>query len=193
MGRLGAYMPGARVGSRVTPSAEPEPTSSPKPRTRGRYSVQKLRDALSHVPAPVSVITTADEDGPHGTTVSAFCSLSASPPLVLVALDRGSNVLRKLRAAPRFGISILSEGQEKIARRCATKDPNKFGEVRWIDHGGAPKIEGASSWFLCRLTVILPGGDHQIVVGHVIDCAVNSAHPLVYHQRDFTSPRRKPA
>lgn len=139
------------------------------------------------------MITTEDEDGPHGTTVSAFCSLSASPPLVLVALDQRSNVLRKLRAASRFGISVLSEGQEEIAKHCATKDPNKFDGVPWNGRDGAPKIEGASSWFLCQLTVILPGGDHEIVVGQVIDCAASSAHPLVYHQRDFTSPRRKPA
>jgi flavin reductase (DIM6/NTAB) family NADH-FMN oxidoreductase RutF len=165
----------------------------PKIRHGAVYAVEELRDALSHVPAPVSVITIVDENGPHGTTVSAFCSLSASPPLVLLALDRGSNLLRKLRGVPLFGISVLSEGQEEIAKRCATKDPDKFSGVRWHDHDGAPLIEGASSWFLCGLEDLLPGGDHEIVVGHVVDCAVNSTHPLVYHQRDFTSPRHKQA
>lgn len=174
-------------------SARAEPTDPAEARTEVRCAQQQLRDALSQVPAAVSVITAADASGPHGTTVSAFCSLSASPPLVLVALDRRSNLLRKLRTAPRFGISVLSEGQEEIAKHCATKHPDKFGGVAWHEEDGVPRIEGASSWFLCRLAVILPGGDHEIVVGHVIDCAVDQAQPLVYHQREFTSPRHKPA
>lgn len=157
------------------------------------YAAEQLRNALSHVPAPVSVVTIVDDNGAHGTTVSAFCSLSASPPLVLLALDRRSNLLPRLRAAQRFGISVLSEGQDEIAKRCASKDPDKFSGVPWHDQDGAPRIDGASSWFLCGLEDLLPGGDHEIVVGHVVDCAVNSTHPLVYHQRAFTSPRRTPA
>ncbi|HEY4055490.1 MAG TPA: flavin reductase family protein, partial [Kofleriaceae bacterium] len=77
------------------------------------------------MPAPVTVITTLERDRPHGTTVSAFCSLSADPPLVLVALDRESNLLRKLRAIGQFGISVLATGQDEIARRCAQKDHGK--------------------------------------------------------------------
>jgi hypothetical protein len=58
---------------------------------------QAFRDLMSAVCAPVTVVTTADEDGPHGTTVSAFASLSLRPPLVTVALDRRSGLLGRWR------------------------------------------------------------------------------------------------
>ncbi|NLE98682.1 MAG: flavin reductase family protein, partial [Propionibacterium sp.] len=38
---------------------------------------------MARVPAPVTIVTTADEEGnPYGTTVSAFASLSVTPPMV---------------------------------------------------------------------------------------------------------------
>jgi len=44
---------------------------------------------MGSVCTPVSVVTSYDSTRPHGTTVSAFCSLSLTPPMVLVALDPG--------------------------------------------------------------------------------------------------------
>ncbi len=47
-----------------------------------------FRDVMAGVCTPVTVVTALDGDRPHGTTVSAFASLSMAPPMVLVALDR---------------------------------------------------------------------------------------------------------
>jgi flavin reductase (DIM6/NTAB) family NADH-FMN oxidoreductase RutF len=157
---------------------------------RVSYSDSELRDALSEVPTPVTVITTLDDGGPHGTTVSAFCSLSARPPLLLVALDRESVLLRKLRSTGRFGVSVLADGQDEIARRCASKAEDKFEAVPWHAEDGVPRIDGAASWFLCEIEELLPGGDHEIVVGHVLECARDGqAGSLVYHRRDFALTR----
>lgn len=45
----------------------------------------RFRDAMAAVCTPVAVVTAMDGDRPHGTTVSAFASLSMSPPSVLVS------------------------------------------------------------------------------------------------------------
>jgi flavin reductase (DIM6/NTAB) family NADH-FMN oxidoreductase RutF len=155
----------------------------------GTYpSPSDLREALCRVPTPVTVVTTMDGASAHGTTVSAFCSLSADPPLVLVALDRASNLLRKLYATRRFGVSVLAEGQEDIARCCARKEDGKFNGIAWHDEQGVPWIDGAANWLSCVVEGMLPGGDHEIVTARVLACAVSEREPLVYHRRRFALP-----
>jgi flavin reductase (DIM6/NTAB) family NADH-FMN oxidoreductase RutF len=55
------------------------------------------RAAMGAVATPVSVVT-AMAEAPHGTTVSAFCSLSLDPPLVLVSLGKDSDLLAIIAA-----------------------------------------------------------------------------------------------
>ena len=65
----------------------------------------------------------AAPEGPAGATANAVCSLSIEPMLMLACLDRGSRTLLAVQAADRFGVSVLHEGQEPIARSFATKAP----------------------------------------------------------------------
>jgi flavin reductase (DIM6/NTAB) family NADH-FMN oxidoreductase RutF len=146
-----------------------------------------FRETLSAVPAPVTIVTTIDRRKPHGTTVSAFTSLSAEPPLVLVALDRSSDLLRLLRRAGRFGVNLLAAGQEELGLACAKKGLDKFACVSWHDDGGLPRIDETAGWLACDVQELLPGGDHIIVVGLVTACETTDAEPLLYHRRRFHS------
>jgi flavin reductase (DIM6/NTAB) family NADH-FMN oxidoreductase RutF len=147
-----------------------------------------LRETLSRVPTPVTVVTTLHDGLPHGTTVSAFCSLSAEPPLVLIALDGGSVLLEKLPMKRTFGISVLAHDQSHVALACASKRPDKFNDLEWRDEDGAPRLEGTAGWFRCLVEELLPGGDHTIVIGRVVDHDFSTVSPLVYHRRAFTVP-----
>jgi flavin reductase (DIM6/NTAB) family NADH-FMN oxidoreductase RutF len=149
-------------------------------------AVEAFRDALSRVPAAVSVVTTMNGNGrPHATTVSAFCSLSADPPLILVALSHSSDLLGCLRSNGRFGVNLLSVGQETIGRGCAQKGFDKLAEVPWHEDEGLPRLDGAAAWLACDVHDLLPGGDHEIVVGLVTACSAAGAEPLLYHRRRF--------
>jgi flavin reductase (DIM6/NTAB) family NADH-FMN oxidoreductase RutF len=151
-----------------------------------------FRDALAAVCAPVAVVTSFYDARPHGTTVSAFCSLSLEPPLVLVALDRGSDLLRMIRRAHRYGINVLAHGQEALATRFARKGTDKFRDVRWQLDSDLPRIEASASWIACRLHEIVDGGDHVIVVGFVEHAEASAAHPLLYRQREFGTLASRP-
>jgi flavin reductase (DIM6/NTAB) family NADH-FMN oxidoreductase RutF len=147
--------------------------------------VDAFRETLSSVPGPVTVVTTLAGGRPHGTTVSAFCSLSADPPLILVSLDRSSDLLGLLRETGRFAVNLLAAGQEEIGLGCARKGPEKFETVAWRDECGLPRIEGVAGWLACDIRELLPGGDHVIVVGLVTACETREADALVYHRRRF--------
>jgi flavin reductase (DIM6/NTAB) family NADH-FMN oxidoreductase RutF len=151
-----------------------------------------FREALAAVAAPVAVVTSFDGERPHGTTVSAFCSLSLEPPLVLVSLDRGSDLLRMVRASGRYGINVLSHDQEQLATHFARKGADKFAEVPWTLDTDLPRLEGTSSWIACRLHDLVVGGDHMIAVGFVEHAEASPAHPLLYRQREFGTLNRRP-
>jgi NDP-sugar pyrophosphorylase family protein/flavin reductase (DIM6/NTAB) family NADH-FMN oxidoreductase RutF len=144
-----------------------------------------FKETLSGVPAPVTIVTTLTGSRPHGTTVSAFSSLSAEPPLVLVALDKKSDLLRLLPETGRFAVNLLAGDQEELGLACATKGPDKFSKVPWQEDRGLPRIEGAAAWLACEIQEFLPGGDHVIVVGLVTACESEKDEALVYHRRRF--------
>jgi flavin reductase (DIM6/NTAB) family NADH-FMN oxidoreductase RutF len=74
----------------------------------------------------------AMSDGlPHGATVSAFALLSMNSPMVLVSLDRGSELLGLVRESGRFGLKVLGSDQSQLALNFARKGGvGKFAGVR---------------------------------------------------------------
>jgi flavin reductase (DIM6/NTAB) family NADH-FMN oxidoreductase RutF len=143
-------------------------------------------ELFSGVPAAVTVVTARNGDGlAHGTTVSAFCSLSLNPPLVMVALNRSSDLLPFIEGQGRFGINVLAGGQEEVGTACAKKGPDKLTGTSWRYDSGLPRIDGSAAWLACDVQDILAGGDHVMVVGLVTACEPGEAEPLVYHRRNF--------
>src|SRR3954453_12184914 len=99
---------------------------------------------MAGVATPVSVVTAIAGGLPHGTTVSAFASLSMDPPMVLVALDRNSDLLALVRDGGRFGLNVLERGQAELAKRFARKGNAKFDGVLWWQEHGVPLLSGTS-------------------------------------------------
>jgi flavin reductase (DIM6/NTAB) family NADH-FMN oxidoreductase RutF len=144
-----------------------------------------FREVMASVCTPVSVVTAMAADRPHGTTVSAFASLSMTPPMVLVSLDRGSDLLALVRETGRFGINVLAADQTRLALAFAGKGKHKFQGVEWSGHADVPRIEGASGWLACRVAQLVEGGDHIVVLGDVIAADTLPGPPLTYHARAF--------
>jgi flavin reductase (DIM6/NTAB) family NADH-FMN oxidoreductase RutF len=144
-----------------------------------------FRRVLGGVATPVSVVTTLNDGIPHGTTVSAFCSLSLEPPLVLVALDRGSDLLRLIRSSQRFAVNVLAEGQDDLALRFARKGRDKFAGVDWEEVDGLPRLPDSHGYLACEVEQLVAGGDHMIVTGLVTGAECRPATPLVYRERTF--------
>ncbi|QRP42835.1 flavin reductase family protein [Amycolatopsis sp. FDAARGOS 1241] len=144
-----------------------------------------FKAAMGSVCTPVAVVTVFDGERPHGTTVSAFSSLSLTPPMVLVALDENSDLLKVLRTSSRFGVNILSHDQDGLAGRFATKGGDKFDGVGWTTRAGAPHVLESACWFSCEVAQLVPGGDHTIVLGSVLETDFVDHAPLTYYRRSF--------
>ena len=70
-----------------------------------------FRSVLGRFASGVTIVTARDDAGrDHGMTVSAFCSLSLAPPLVLLCVDQAASMYELLRAHPSFGVSGVETG-----------------------------------------------------------------------------------
>lgn len=144
-----------------------------------------FRDVMARVCAPVSVVTTMVGDRPHGTTVSAFTSLSMAPPMVMLALSQDSSLSQHIEKRGRFGLNVLTDQHSDAALVFAQKGESKFADVDWILEDGMPRLPMALGWVSCELAGAHDGGDHLIVLGRVRRVDFVDGRPLTYYMREF--------
>lgn len=142
----------------------------------------EFRHALSRFASGVTVATTRSPDGrPHGITVSAFCSVSLEPPLVLICIERNAPSHDAFVTSGAFVVNILHESQQAISQQFATPADDKFDAIP--SHAGIegiPVLENSLANLECKLRYHHDGGDHSIFVGEVESISVSDGVPLIY-------------
>ncbi len=147
-----------------------------------------FRRACALFPTGVAVVTTRAADGaPHGLTINAFCSLSLTPPLVLVAIDRASGTLEVFEKSGHFAINFLTGDQRDLSVRFSELPEGRFTGVPFTTGAnGAPILDGALGWMECRTAQIVDAGDHRALIGEVEAAGVTDGDPLVYFRSGYT-------
>ncbi|MDT0612269.1 flavin reductase family protein [Streptomyces lancefieldiae] len=153
----------------------------------GAEAQQAFRDVMAAVASPVAVVIALDGGRPHGTTVSAFASLSLTPPMVLVSLDERSCLLAVVRRSGRFGVNVLGAHQADPASVFARSGPDKFDGIEWSPSGELPRLPGAAAWIAAEVDDCVDAGDHTVLLAHVTaaEPGEGSLRPLTYHRRSF--------
>ena len=148
---------------------------------------QELRRVLGHFATGVTVITTKDKDGgPNGLTANAFMSLSLNPPLILISVDKGATCYTCFEPHNGFTVNFLSEGQEDISRRFATKGIDKFAGLKWKEgSNGAAILDGVLGHVECKITQCYDGGDHTIVLGEILNVNATGERPLLFFKGKY--------
>jgi flavin reductase (DIM6/NTAB) family NADH-FMN oxidoreductase RutF len=152
-------------------------------------STRELRSALGHWPSGVSVVTTRVGSQSAGMTVSSFFSVSLSPPLVAVCIDRKALTLGLLAQSGRFAVNVLAATQSELSDRFAAKDnePTRFDGVSLdaVDGAQSPLLSGAVLHLDCALTATHDAGDHVLCIGEVGVAIAHPGAPLVYHASGY--------
>lgn len=150
-----------------------------------------FRAILGRFAAGVTVITTRDDARDYGMTVSAFCSVSLSPPLVLACVGREAEMHPAIMRAPHFGVSILSSTQEALSRRFSVELPDRFAGVGYRRaESGVVLLDDALAHLDCRVVDRHDAGDHTIVIGQVEGGSVRHATPLLYYRGGYAQLER---
>jgi flavin reductase (DIM6/NTAB) family NADH-FMN oxidoreductase RutF len=146
--------------------------------------------AMSHFASGVTVVTTEYGGRAYGMTVASFASLSLRPPLVLVCIEQSVKTHDAIAGAGKFGVSILGSDQAAISSRFASRTDDKFAGVD-LRRGALdlPLIAGALTTLECSLRDRLPGGDHTIFIGEVIEAQTRDGAPLLYFRSGYHEMR----
>ncbi len=146
-----------------------------------------FRQVISNFMSGVVVITTAHEGARHGMTVSAVCSLSLEPPMLLVCLHSGSATQDAVRRSGRFAVNILAEDQGPLAERFASpRSEDKFtGVATQSGRTGVPLLAGALAVVECRVAEVVSGGTHRVFLAEVVHAETTEGSPLAYFRGRF--------
>ncbi len=152
----------------------------------------EFRSVMGRFASGVTVVTTINEEGEdQGMTVSAFCSLSLDPPLVLCCVDHAAAMYDTLSTADGFIVNILSEKQESLARRFSGPDPNRFDGIGYTrGTSGIAVLDDVLGYLECRRAATHIGGDHCIYVGEVEFASASERRPLLYYRGGYAQLER---
>ena len=139
----------------------------------------------------VTLMTVADGRDDVGATVSAFCPVSADPPLVLVSLMSGSYPAelfgRPDEPVTEFAVTLLSAGQRVLAGRFAAAGrPGARLMLDDVPHrrgpaSGALVPDGGLAALECSAEQLVPAGDHLLVIARVtgVPYVTGAGEPLI--------------
>lgn len=152
----------------------------------------EFRSLLGRFPSGVTVVTTKAADrSDQGMTVSAFCSVSLEPPLVLMCIEKTASVHEALTSAPAFVVNILSAKQEQIARRFSIVDIDRFEGIGFSrSRNGIVVLDDVLGVIECNRFALHDAGDHTIVVGKVETGRTESGAPLLYYRGGYAQLER---
>jgi flavin reductase (DIM6/NTAB) family NADH-FMN oxidoreductase RutF/DNA-binding GntR family transcriptional regulator len=145
------------------------------------------RQVIGAVTSGVMVLTARDNAGDHGMTISAVCSLSMEPPMLLVCLNTGSRTQRAVTDAGCFAVQVLDEKQAWIAERFArpAADDKFAGIAVRPGHLSAPILSDALAVIECEVTETVTGGTHRVFLARVVHAEARLGSPLAYFRGKF--------
>lgn len=153
------------------------------------------RRVVGHFATGVTVVTTCD-DGRHvAMTANSFTSVSLTPVLVLVAVDKRARFHASVAGSASFAVNVLAWDQEDISRWFAQRGRPEDHEnieqwpFRVGPAAGAAIFDGVLAALECRTWATYDGGDHTLLVGEVLDMAAGrpDADPLLYFKGVYRS------
>jgi flavin reductase (DIM6/NTAB) family NADH-FMN oxidoreductase RutF len=151
-----------------------------------------FRAALGRFASGITVVTARDAKGrDHGMTVSAFCSVSLEPPLVLVCIGHEASMHDLLMEVEQLGISVLATTQEPLSRRFADPESDRFEGIGYVrGESGVALIDDALVNLECSVATRYEAGDHTVIVCSVDRAAASDGRPLLYYRGGYAQLER---
>lgn len=163
------------------------------------FTSADFRQTMARFATGVTVVTTQSNGKFYGLTVSAFCSVSLNPPLVLISIDTSAQTHPILHQSQVYAVNFLNAEQQYLSERFARKDQGEgknFEDIKFhIGETGTPLFDEALGYVECRVVAEYPGGDHTLFLGEVISLHINDTSapadqeppPLLYFRSHYTT------
>jgi len=148
-----------------------------------------FRSALGSFATGVTIVTTTAPGGVDvGVTANSFNSVSLDPPMILWSIGKNSLSRPAFAAAEYFAVHILAYDQQSLSSRFSRRGEDKFAGLDLErGPGGVPLLKGCAARFKCRTAYCYEGGDHDIIVGEVIEFDHFDKSPLLFHRGKYSA------
>lgn len=138
----------------------------------------------------VTVVTSRLEDRMAGLTVSSFCSVSLTPPLVLVCVEKDARTNDLLSQGADFTVNLLRDDQQDVSQRFAEPGLSMEDRLESVSYSlperGGPILTESLAWMNCEQYETCDGGDHIVYVGKVLGGQPEAeGSPLLYYDGDY--------
>lgn len=147
-----------------------------------------FRDVIRHLASGVTIVTSSLQGEPVGLTATAVCSVSATPPMLLVSLTTTSQTAQGIAETGAFAVHLLPHRARMHAEQFASSGEH-FAGVEYLSapERRIPLLTNMLGWFLCDVEQSVTAADHVLFVGRVLRCQLgeNRSDPLLYFDRSY--------
>ena len=148
-----------------------------------------FRNAMSSLTSAVSVVTTAGMSDRHGFTASAVCSVTDTPPTLLVCMNKTSRSHTHFVENKILTVNVLGAQHEHISNVFASKlsSEERFQHGIWTElETGAPVLKDALVNFDCEIEQVQEVGTHSIFICRIVAIQQSEQdQSLVYFNRAY--------
>jgi len=149
---------------------------------------ERIGKSLGRIPSGVAVLSTQQGSTKGAMLASWFQQVGFEPPMVSVAMKKGRAAQELLQSSEKFVLSILHTNQKDMLAHFGKGfepgvDPFEGVETE-TQTTGLPILKHCLCFLECQVRHIFEAGDHNIVVGEVLDAGMEEeGSPMVHVRR----------
>ena len=154
---------------------------------------QIFRQGMHNLGAAVNVITTQGRSGMAGFTASAVCSVTDTPPTLLVCLNRSASVYETFKNNQVLCVNTLASHQQHLSNLFGGKTPmaERFSQGNWKTLlTQSPVLEDALVSFDCEVVQQVSVGSHDVLFCEVKAMCQRQGNALMYFNRSYCEPHK---
>ena len=152
---------------------------------------QEFRNAMARLGAAVNVVTTDGPGGMAGFTASAVCSVTDTPPTLLVCVNRSNDSYAPTIENGVLCVNTLTHEQLELSPIFAGMTDHdaaeRFAHGSWSKLAtGSPVLDNATVACDCRVTDFADVGTHRVLFCTVEAIRLGDVHEgLIYYGRAY--------
>ncbi|SJM96396.1 flavin reductase family protein [Crenothrix polyspora] len=149
-------------------------------------SADDFKQALQLWASGVAIVTTQSEQyGVRGMTVTAFSSVSAQPPQILVCINQSADTGENINASGLFAVNILNANQQDDSNNFSggNNQEQRFANAHWeMGQFGTPLLTDSIMSLECKVVEKVAAGTHWVIIAEVQAAISRTGEPLLYYR-----------
>jgi flavin reductase (DIM6/NTAB) family NADH-FMN oxidoreductase RutF len=165
-------------------------TTETKLETKTTVHDDGASQALAEMPYGLYIVGSKSDSDVNGMMADWVMQVAFEPRFIAVSIENDAHTLANITESEVFTVNLLVANESDLAAKFAqpyfgskvkgrgspARDEvhHKLDGVRYEpgESTGCPILSEALAWLECRVHMMVPMGDHTLVVGHVLDGGV---------------------